>query len=184
MSLWTVYWKYCVDSCWLAICDDVFGCRFETLEPEMNNLGSRVTDVNQVAEQLLSSDNRNKDKIHQTRDQLNNRSERFKTVSHGNLFSLMAHFLDDQTLVWWFGVVRRWKEFEQLAGQKKQGLESALNIQNYHLECNEIQTWMKEKTKVIESTQSLGNDLAGVMALQRKLTGMERDLEAIQVCSC
>lgn len=40
---------------------------------------------------------------------------------------------------------------------------------------------MKEKTKVIESTQSLGNDLAGVMALQRKLTGMERDLEAIQV---
>lgn len=39
---------------------------------------------------------------------------------------------------------------------------------------------MREKTKVIESTQSLGNDLAGVTALQRKLTGMERDLEAIQ----
>ncbi|XP_067348468.1 spectrin family protein isoform X1 [Channa argus] len=120
--------------------------RFETLEPEMNNLSSRVTDVNQVAEQLLSSDNCSKDQIHQTRDQLNN----------------------------------RWKEFEQLASQKRQDLESALNIQNYHLECNEIQTWMKEKTKVIESTQSLGNDLAGVMALQRKLTGMERDLEAIQ----
>ncbi|XP_054482560.1 spectrin family protein isoform X1 [Anoplopoma fimbria] len=120
--------------------------RFETLEPEMNNLGTRVTDVNQVAEQLLSSDSCNKDQIHQTRDQLHN----------------------------------RWKEFEQLAGQKKVALESALNIQNYHLECNEIQTWMKEKTKVIESTQSLGNDLAGVMALQRKLTGMERDLEAIQ----
>uniref|UniRef100_A0A671YLR9 Spectrin beta chain n=1 Tax=Sparus aurata TaxID=8175 RepID=A0A671YLR9_SPAAU len=120
--------------------------RFETLEPEMNNLGTRVTDVNQVAEQLLSSDSCDKDQIHQTRDKLND----------------------------------RWKEFEQLAGQKKQGLESALNIQNYHLECNEIQSWMKEKTKVIESTQGLGNDLAGVMALQRKLTGMERDLEAIQ----
>uniref|UniRef100_A0A672G014 Spectrin beta chain n=1 Tax=Salarias fasciatus TaxID=181472 RepID=A0A672G014_SALFA len=117
--------------------------RFETLEPEMNNLGSRVGDVNQVAEQLLSSDNCNKDQIHQTRDQLNN----------------------------------RWSEFEKLAGQKKLALDSALNIQNYHLECNEIQTWMKEKTKVIESTQGLGNDLAGVMALQRKLTGMERDLE-------
>lgn len=48
----------------------------------MNNLGSRVTDVNQVAEQLLSSDNCNKDKIHQTRDQLNNRSEQIKTVLH------------------------------------------------------------------------------------------------------
>ncbi|XP_037544037.1 spectrin family protein isoform X1 [Nematolebias whitei] len=120
--------------------------RFDTLEPEMNNVGVRVNDVNQVAEQLLNSENCNKDQIHQTKDKLNN----------------------------------RWKEFEQLAGQKKQALESALNIQNYHLECNEIQTWMKEKTKVIESTQGLGNDLAGVMALQRKLTGMERDLEAIQ----
>uniref|UniRef100_A0A673N8C0 Spectrin beta chain n=1 Tax=Sinocyclocheilus rhinocerous TaxID=307959 RepID=A0A673N8C0_9TELE len=74
----------------------------------------------------------------------------------------------------------RWSDFQSLANQRKQALESALNIQNYHLECNEIKSWMKEKTKVIESTQSLGNDLAGVMALQRKLTGMERDLEAIQ----
>ncbi|CAB1316083.1 unnamed protein product [Coregonus sp. 'balchen'] len=77
-------------------------------------------------------------------------------------------------------VQQRWKEFQRLADQRKHALESALNIQNYHLECNEIQTWMREKTKVIESTESLGNDLAGVMALQRKLTGMERDLEAIQ----
>lgn len=47
----------------------------------MNNLGARVTDVNQVAEQLLSSDNRNKDQIHQTRDQLNNRSEQTYKVA-------------------------------------------------------------------------------------------------------
>ncbi|KAK1788478.1 hypothetical protein P4O66_015995 [Electrophorus voltai] len=120
--------------------------RFETLEPEMNNLGSRITDVNQVGEQLLKSDSRSTEQINQTLDQLNN----------------------------------RWRDFQKLAGQRKQALDSALNIQNYHLECNEIQSWMKEKTKVIESTQSLGNDLAGVMALQRKLTGMERDLEAIQ----
>ncbi|XP_064206241.1 spectrin beta chain, non-erythrocytic 1-like isoform X1 [Anguilla rostrata] len=120
--------------------------RFETLETEMNNMGTRISDVNQVAKQLLASDHRSKGQIHQTQDQLND----------------------------------RWKEFERLADKRKQALESALNIQNYHLECNEIQSWMKEKTKVIESTQSLGNDLAGVMALQRKLTGMERDLEAIQ----
>uniref|UniRef100_A0A452UPE7 Spectrin beta chain n=1 Tax=Ursus maritimus TaxID=29073 RepID=A0A452UPE7_URSMA len=54
------------------------------------------------------------------------------------------------------------------------------SIQNYHLECNETKSWIREKTKVIESTQDLGNDLAGVMALQRKLTGMERDLVAIE----
>uniref|UniRef100_W5M2X0 Uncharacterized protein n=1 Tax=Lepisosteus oculatus TaxID=7918 RepID=W5M2X0_LEPOC len=120
--------------------------RFETLEPEMNNLGARISDVNQVSQQLLSTDNCNKEQIHSTQDQLNT----------------------------------RWSEFQSLADQKKQALESALNIQNYHLECNESRTWMREKTKVIESTQGLGNDLAGVMALQRKLTGMERDLEAIQ----
>uniref|UniRef100_A0A671S806 Spectrin beta chain n=1 Tax=Sinocyclocheilus anshuiensis TaxID=1608454 RepID=A0A671S806_9TELE len=121
--------------------------RFETLEPEMNTLGARISDVNQVAQQLLGSDNRNKEQIDQTQNQLN----------------------------------KRWSDFQSLSDQRKQALESALNIQNYHLECNEIKSWMKEKTKVIESTQSLGNDLAGVMALQRKLTGMERDLEAIQL---
>lgn len=64
--------------------------------------------------------------------------------------------------------------------RKKDALLSALSIQNYHLECNETKSWIREKTKVIESTQDLGNDLAGVMALQRKLTGMERDLVAIE----
>ena len=34
--------------------------------------------------------------------------------------------------------------------------------------------------KVVESTDELGNDLAGVMALQRRLAGMEKDLDAIQ----
>ncbi|XP_051815517.1 spectrin beta chain, non-erythrocytic 1 isoform X1 [Acanthochromis polyacanthus] len=74
----------------------------------------------------------------------------------------------------------RWSQFRDLVDQKKDCLSSALGVQNYHLECNETKSWIKEKTKVIESTQELGNDLAGVMALQRKLTGMERDLAAIE----
>ncbi|KAM9803615.1 spectrin beta chain, non-erythrocytic 1 isoform 1-T1 [Neosynchiropus ocellatus] len=74
----------------------------------------------------------------------------------------------------------RWSQFRDLVDQKKDILNSALGVQNYHLECNETKSWIKEKTKVIESTQELGNDLAGVMALQRKLTGMERDLAAIE----
>uniref|UniRef100_A0A8C0QRI7 Spectrin beta chain n=1 Tax=Chelonoidis abingdonii TaxID=106734 RepID=A0A8C0QRI7_CHEAB len=120
--------------------------RFETLEPEMNNLALRIAAINQIAGQLLSTDHRNKESIQATQEQLNSRWERFCT----------------------------------LAEQKKAALTSALNIQNYYLECNETKSWMREKTKVIESTQELGNDLAGVMALQRKLAGMERDLEAIQ----
>nr|XP_056708614.1 spectrin beta chain, non-erythrocytic 1 isoform X1 [Euleptes europaea] len=74
----------------------------------------------------------------------------------------------------------RWSQFRELVDIKKDALISALSIQNYHLECNETKSWIREKTKVIESTQELGNDLAGVMALQRKLTGMERDLVAIE----
>lgn len=74
----------------------------------------------------------------------------------------------------------RWSQFRELVDRKKDALISALSIQNYHLECNETKSWIREKTKVIESTQELGNDLAGVMALQRKLTGMERDLVAIE----
>lgn len=74
----------------------------------------------------------------------------------------------------------RWSQFRELVDRKKDALLSALSIQNYHLECNETKSWIREKTKVIESTHDLGNDLAGVMALQRKLTGMERDLVAIE----
>ncbi|NXK01173.1 SPTB2 protein, partial [Corythaixoides concolor] len=120
--------------------------RFETLEPEMNTLASRVAAVNRIADQLLSADRSNRDGVRATREQLN----------------------------------ARWERFRSLAEQKKEALTSALNIGNYHLECDETTSWMREKTKVIESTQGLGNDLAGVVALQRKLSGMERDLEAIQ----
>ncbi|MGH0140023.1 UNVERIFIED_CONTAM: hypothetical protein FKN15_010004 [Acipenser sinensis] len=77
-------------------------------------------------------------------------------------------------------IQHRWSQFRDLVDQKKDSLSSALGVQNYHLECNETKSWIREKTKVIESTQELGNDLAGVMALQRKLTGMERDLAAIE----
>lgn len=77
-------------------------------------------------------------------------------------------------------LIRRWSQFRDLVDQKKESLNSALGVQNYHLDCNETKSWIREKTKVIESTQELGNDLTGVMALQRKLTGMERDLAAIE----
>lgn len=62
----------------------LWSCRFETLEPETNNLGSRIADVNQVAEQLLKSDSRNKEQINQTQDQLNDRYAH-PTRQHANI---------------------------------------------------------------------------------------------------
>lgn len=84
------------------------------------------------------------------------------------------------TIFLFINLFTRWSQFRDLADQKKESLISALGVQNYHLDCNETKSWIREKTKVIESTQELGNDLTGVMALQRKLTGMERDLAAIE----
>uniref|UniRef100_A0A672SWV5 Spectrin beta chain n=1 Tax=Sinocyclocheilus grahami TaxID=75366 RepID=A0A672SWV5_SINGR len=75
---------------------------------------------------------------------------------------------------------RRWEAFKAMVEDKKHKVESALSLHNYDLECDETESWIKEKTRVIESTQDLGNDLAAVITIQRKLFGMERDLAAIQ----
>lgn len=63
---------------------------------------------------------------------------------------------------------------------KKRKVDSAVSLHNYGLECDETKAWIKDKTRVIESTQDLGNDLAAVMTIQRKLFGIERDLAAIE----
>lgn len=64
--------------------------------------------------------------------------------------------------------------------EKKRKVDSAVSLHNYGLECDETEAWIKDKTRVIESTQDLGNDLAAVMTIQRKLFGIERDLAAIE----
>uniref|UniRef100_A0A8C4N5U4 Spectrin beta chain n=1 Tax=Eptatretus burgeri TaxID=7764 RepID=A0A8C4N5U4_EPTBU len=74
----------------------------------------------------------------------------------------------------------RWALFQELANQKKEDLYSVLTIQNYHLEVTETIMWIREKCKIIEATKELGNDLSAVVAVQRKLSGMERDITAIQ----
>ncbi|XP_052385972.1 spectrin beta chain, erythrocytic isoform X2 [Carassius gibelio] len=75
---------------------------------------------------------------------------------------------------------RRWEAFKAMVEDKKHKVDSALSLHNYDLECDETESWIKDKTRVIESTQDLGNDLAAVITIQRKLFGMERDLAAIQ----
>uniref|UniRef100_UPI00398E47AA spectrin beta chain, non-erythrocytic 1-like n=1 Tax=Pristiophorus japonicus TaxID=55135 RepID=UPI00398E47AA len=74
----------------------------------------------------------------------------------------------------------RWGQIVQLVESKKKTINSLLCIQNYLLECNEIKSQISEKRKAIESTQYLGNDLGGVIALQRKLSTMEGALAIIE----
>ncbi len=51
---------------------------------------------------------------------------------------------------------------------------------SYHLDCNETTQWIVDKIRVVEKTKELGDDLAGIIALQRRLKGMESDLIAIE----
>ncbi|XP_040916505.1 spectrin beta chain, erythrocytic [Toxotes jaculatrix] len=74
---------------------------------------------------------------------------------------------------------KRWEAFKAMVEDKKRKVDSAVSLHNYGLECDETEAWIKDKTRVIESTQDLGNDLAAVMTIQRKLFGIERDLAAI-----
>ncbi|WAR19671.1 SPTCB-like protein [Mya arenaria] len=73
-----------------------------------------------------------------------------------------------------------WNNLRELVEAKRDEIEGAHGLQNFHIECNETISWINEKAKIIESTEELGNDLTGVMTLQRRLSGMERDLAAIQ----
>ncbi|GFY53200.1 spectrin beta chain [Trichonephila inaurata madagascariensis] len=75
---------------------------------------------------------------------------------------------------------KRWSTLQEVADQKKEEINSGHGVQTFHIECKETITWIEEKTKLLQATEELGNDLTGIMTLQRRLSGMERDLAAIQ----
>uniref|UniRef100_A0A8C6XUW3 Spectrin beta chain n=1 Tax=Naja naja TaxID=35670 RepID=A0A8C6XUW3_NAJNA len=79
------------------------------------------------------------------------------------------------------GKVRQCQEhLNEMVAQRRKAVDFALSLHNYCVDCEETRKWILEKTKVIESTQELGKNLAGMIAMQRKLYGIERDLAAIQ----
>jgi len=80
----------------------------------------------------------------------------------------------------------RWNSLRALLDSRRDLLLSAKSLQGFKLECDETEGWIREKARVLAGTggpdQGLGDqDLSGVIALQRKLSSMERDLAAIQV---
>ncbi|CAM4564671.1 unnamed protein product [Lepidochelys olivacea] len=74
----------------------------------------------------------------------------------------------------------RWHVFQEKVGQRRKAVDLALSLHNYCVDCEETRKWILDKTKVIKSTQDMSRDLAGMIAIQRKLYGIERDLAAIQ----
>jgi len=75
---------------------------------------------------------------------------------------------------------QRWGDLRERSEAKREELASAHGVQTFHIECRETVTWIEDKMRVLEQTDELKMDLTGIMTLQRKLTGMERDLAAIK----
>lgn len=73
----------------------------------------------------------------------------------------------------------KWQALKKVADQKKETLQLAHNVNTFHIEAAETMTWIRDKAKLIESTDELGNDLGSIITLQRRLSGLERDLAAI-----
>lgn len=74
----------------------------------------------------------------------------------------------------------KWEHLKAKAMAKEKEMESAHGVQSFHIECSETVTWIEEKVKLLSATESLDGDLSGIMTLQRRLGGMERDVEAIK----
>ncbi|KAM9278608.1 spectrin beta chain, erythrocytic [Morus bassanus] len=70
----------------------------------------------------------------------------------------------------------RWDRFRELVSERRRVVGSALRLLNYRLECEETRQWLLSKARAVEATAELGRDLAGVLATQRKLYGIEREL--------
>lgn len=52
--------------------------------------------------------------------------------------------------------------------------------QKFVLDVNETELWIEEKITIIDTTRDYGDTLSGVLALQRKLGTMQRDVHAIE----
>merc|ERR1719461_2071947 len=74
----------------------------------------------------------------------------------------------------------KWSSLREKSEMKREELNTAHGVQTFHIECRETVTWIEDKMRVLEQTDELKMDLTGIMTLQRKLSGMERDLAAIQ----
>lgn len=74
----------------------------------------------------------------------------------------------------------KWNELKKNSDKKRADIDAAHGVQTFYLDCSETISWIEEKTKSLKVTEELDNNLSGIMTLQRRLGGMERDLKAIQ----
>lgn len=66
----------------------------------------------------------------------------------------------------WLQLNHEWAELREKAEAKREELNSAHGVQTFHIECRETISWIEDKKRILQSTDSLEMDLTGIMTLQ------------------
>lgn len=149
--------------------------RFDGFEREMNSNAPKVAVVNQLAKQL-SGGNQSSVARSASTQQLTIDDSIDGLTATGNV-DLSANQVIQERMS---RLNQKWSNLRQLVDKKRDDLNSTFGVQTFHIDSQETISWIQEKIRVVQSTEEFGNDLSGVMATQRKLNGLERDLAAIE----
>lgn len=79
-----------------------------------------------------------------------------------------------------FELNKLWNSLADLVEARREQLAISYQYNQYLLECKQTGEWIRDKSRLVESTDELGDDLAGIMQLQRRMGGLQRDMDAIR----
>lgn len=150
--------------------------RLDGLEQEMATVASQIAAVNQAADGLLASGHPRSPQVRQCREQLNERYGGRATPGRAGDAGAVGPVPAGCIPCRHPPPARRWDRFRELVSECRRAVGSALRLLNYRLESEETRQWLQSKARAVEATAELGRDLAGVLATQRKLYGIEREL--------
>lgn len=138
---------------------EVIKHRFDGFERDINSIAPKVGAVSQRGRQLLSNQDQEIDDIESAQSQ----------PSYAQDIQARLNNLNS-----------KWSNLRKLVDKKRDDLNSTFGVQTFLIESNETISWIQDKIRTVQSTEQLGTDLGGVMQMQRRLTGLERDMAAIQ----
>lgn len=130
--------------------------RYDGFDKEMNANASRVGVVNELARQLIHVEHPNTDEIDARKNKVSvkilaERSRCLAVYSRSCFYSQVNH---------------QWSELLEKAEGKREELNSAHGVQTFHIECRETISWIEDKKRILQSTDTLEMDLTGIMTLQ------------------
>ena len=131
--------------------------------------------VNQLARQLVAAQSLKNKELSASTQQLNG-SANVEDSIDGHDADLSANKQIQERLS---QLNNKWHNLRHIVDRKRDDLNSTFGVQTFHIESQETISWIQDKIRVVLSTEKLGTDLSGVMQMQRRLSGLERDMAAI-----